>query len=103
MRRWDGLVDAYIEEYVTRGIHPATIDNVHRELERWGNWLKRRRPRPRLEEIDPELIVGYIQGRTHFKSKATIYSVMSRMRGMGNFWFITLEPRWMPGLFPDKA
>ena len=20
-------------------MHPATIDNVHRELDRWGNWL----------------------------------------------------------------
>ncbi|MDA0681595.1 MAG: hypothetical protein O3A13_16045 [Proteobacteria bacterium] len=38
MRRWDSLVDTYIEEYVARGIHPATIENVHRELQRWGNW-----------------------------------------------------------------
>ena len=26
MRRWDRLVDGYIEEYRARGIGPATID-----------------------------------------------------------------------------
>lgn len=46
MRRWDGLVETYIKEYAARGMHPATIDNVHRELDRWGNWLQRRRPKP---------------------------------------------------------
>jgi hypothetical protein len=43
MRRWDGLVDAYLEEYVARGVSTAMVDNVRRELERWGNWMKRRR------------------------------------------------------------
>ncbi|MGB5628788.1 MAG: tyrosine-type recombinase/integrase [Woeseiaceae bacterium] len=85
MRRWDTLLDAYIEEYETRGIHPQTIDNAHRELMRMGNWMKRRRPKPRLEDIGPELLTRYIQHRTPFKSKATIYSVMSHMRCFGNY------------------
>ena len=49
MRRWDSLVDAYIDEHVARGISSATTQNVHSELERWGNWMKRRRPKPRKE------------------------------------------------------
>ena len=85
MRRWDGLVDAYLEEYVARGVSAGMIDNVRRELERWGSWMKRRRPRPKLEELEPELIIRYIEQRTPFRSKATVYSVMSRMRGMGDF------------------
>ena len=85
MRRWDTLLDAYIEEYETRGIHPQTIDNAHRELMRMGNWMKRRRPKPRLEDIGPELLTRYIQHRTPFKSKATIYSVMSHLRCFGNY------------------
>lgn len=102
MRRWDSLVDTYIEEYVARGIHPATIENVHRELQRWGNWMKRRRPRPHLEAIEPDLLVRYLQHRTPFKSKATVYSVMSRMRGMGNFLvrqgvWIDNPLKWMQG------
>jgi len=102
MRRWDGLVETYIKEYEARGIHPATIYSVHRELDRWGNWLKRRRPKPRLEEMDPDLLVRYIQIRTPFKSKSTIYSVMSRMRGMGDFLvrqgvWISNPLKWMQG------
>jgi site-specific recombinase XerD len=102
MRRWDSLVDTYIEEYVARGIHPATIENVHRELQRWGNWMKRRRPRPQLEAMEPDLLVRYLQHRTPFKSKATVYSVMSRMRGMGNFLvrqgvWIDNPLKWMQG------
>ena len=85
MRRWDALTDAYIKEYETRGIHPQTIDNAHRELMRMGSWMKRRRPKPRIEDIGPELLTRYIQGRTPFKSKSTIYSLMSRLRCFGNF------------------
>ena len=85
MRRWDGLVDAYLEEYVARGVCTAMVHNVRRELERWGNWMKRRRPRPKLEEIEPQLLIRYIEQRTPFRAKATVYAVMSRMRGMGDF------------------
>jgi site-specific recombinase XerD len=60
-------------------------ENVRRELERWGNWMKRRRPRPKLEEIEPQVLIRYIEQRTAFRAKATVYSVMSRLRGMGDF------------------
>lgn len=85
MRRWDGLAGAYIEEYRARGVGDAYVTHVERELERWGAWLKRRRPRPRLEEISPELHVRYLQGRTAFRAKATVYGVISKMRGFGDY------------------
>ena len=102
MRRWDSLTDAYIEEYEARGINPATIENAHRELLRWGSWMKRRRPKPHLEDIGPELLVHYIKDRTPFKSKATIYSLMSRMRCFGDFLvregvWIDNPLKWMHG------
>jgi site-specific recombinase XerD len=91
-----------MEEYVARGVSTAMVGNVRRELDRWGNWMKRRRPRPRLEELEPELVVRYLEHRTPFRAKATVYSVMSRMRGMGDFlvregvW--TSNPlRWLKG------
>lgn len=85
MRRWDNLVDQYIEEYFARGINPATIGNVRRELDRLGSWLKRRRPKPTLETINSDLLIEYIKTRSAFKSKSTIYGMVSRMRGMGDF------------------
>ena len=55
MRRWDRLVDGYIEEYRGRGICEATVAHTESRLRQWGNWLKGRRPRPVLEDIDPQL------------------------------------------------
>jgi len=45
MRRWDSLVEHYIEEYFARGINPAKIGNVRSELDRLGTYLKRQRPK----------------------------------------------------------
>ncbi len=102
MRRWDSLVDAYIKEYEARGLTEDYVTHVQRELERWGNWLKRRRPKPRLEEISADLHVRYIQERTAFRAKATVYGVLSKMRCFGDFlvgqgvW--TENPlKWMQG------
>ena len=85
MRRWDTLVDAYIEEYTARGLAKSYVETTRRELERWGAWLKRRRPRPKLEEIPADLHVRYIQERTAFRAKATVYGVLSKMRCFGEF------------------
>jgi hypothetical protein len=85
MRQWDTLTEAYIQEYEARGIHLATTGNAHRELLRWGSWIKRRRPKPRLEDIGPEFLTRYIQERTPFKAKSTDYALISRMRCFGEF------------------
>jgi site-specific recombinase XerD len=85
MRRWDGLVDRYIEEYAARGISTATVGNVRRELDRWGTWMKRRRPRPVLEAIDSDLLITYLRVRSRFRAKATLCGVLTAMRGLGDY------------------
>ena len=85
MRRWDALTETYIKECVARGLTEGYVFNIQTELERWGNWLKRRRPRPRLEEIPPDYHVRFIQERTAFRAKATVSGVISKMRCFGDF------------------
>ena len=71
MRRWDRLVDAYIEEYRVRGICEATVAHTAARLTRWGSWLKSRRPRPMLDAIDSELHVRYLARRSPFRLGST--------------------------------
>jgi len=85
MHRWDGLLNLYIDEYSARGLSPATVRMVHRELERWGSWLKRKRPRPDLADLDPELIVEYIRQRNVFRARSTLSGCISVMRCFGEF------------------
>jgi site-specific recombinase XerD len=85
MRRWDGLVDGYVAELRTRGLAETTIDMRKRELTRFGVWLKARRPRVQLEQVDADLIVRYVQARSTFHSRTTVAGVMSSLRNMGEF------------------
>lgn len=85
MRRWDRLVDAYMEEYRGRGTCEATVGHTAARLARWGAWMKSRRPRPMLEAIDAQLLTDYLQHSSHFRAKATVYSTLSTMRGFGDY------------------
>ena len=85
MRRWDGLLERYLGELQARGLSRATIDGRCRELDRWGSWLKHRRPRPALEAVGSEEVVNYLRGRATFRSKSTVASVVSALRNMGEF------------------
>jgi integrase/recombinase XerD len=58
---------------------------MRRELERWGAWLRRCRPRPVLERIDPQLLVDYLASRSPFRAKCTVYRSLSTMRCMGDY------------------
>lgn len=102
MRRWDRLLDSYVEEYRARGICAETVDHTQARLERWGRWLKKRRPRLGIEQIDAELITRYIGSCSSFRAKATVYGMLSTMRCFGDYlvrqglW--TINPlRWMKG------
>lgn len=102
MRRWDNLVEQYVNEYSARGVSAGSIESVRRDMTKWGNWLKHRRPRPTIEHIDLDLITKFIAARTTFKSKSTTYSVISRMRGMGDFlcrngYWKSNPLRWLKG------
>jgi site-specific recombinase XerD len=102
MRRWDRLLDIYMEEYRARGVSEATVGHTESRLLRWGRWLKKRRPRVSIEQIGVDLITSYIAIGGSFRSKSTVYSTLSTMRGFGDFlvrqglW--KLNPlRWMKG------
>lgn len=102
MRRWDRLVERYMEQYQARGISPATVMHTASRLAHWGRWLKERRPRVAIEAIGAELITAYMASRTSFRAKSTVYGTLSSMRGFGDFlvregvW--TTNPlRWMKG------
>src|SRR5579864_4558448 len=84
-RGWDQLVDGYLTEYGSRGLCPGTVARTTRVLEHWGGWLRGRRPRPRLEQVDAALITRFIKARTTFRSKATVADTLSVMRGMGDY------------------
>ena len=85
MRRWDRLVDAYMEEYRARGVGAATVALTAARLTRWGSWMKSRRPRPALEAIDAQLLTRYLERSAHFRAKATVYGTLSTMRGFGDY------------------
>jgi integrase/recombinase XerC len=102
MRRWDRLLDSYIEEYRARGVSGASVAMNAARLDRWGRWLKARRPRVGIERIDAEMITRYIESCSTFRAKATVYGTLSTMRGFGDYlvrqglW--TINPlRWMKG------
>jgi integrase/recombinase XerC len=102
MRRWDGLVDRYVAECEQRGLVEVSVVRIRAELERFGAWTKRRRPRPILEEIDAPLIVAYVESRMRFRSKATVSNTMSALRGMGEFlvregYWPSNPLRWLRG------
>ena len=85
MRRWDRLVDAYIEEYRARGVCAGSVAHTESKLRQWGCWLKSRRPRPMLDAIDPQLHVRYLASRSAFRAKATVYGTLSTMRCFGDY------------------
>jgi hypothetical protein len=63
MRRWDRLLDAYIEECRALGVSPECVRMINGRLERWGRWLKQRRPRVGIARIDADVITAI---RRHF-------------------------------------
>jgi site-specific recombinase XerD len=85
MRRWDRLLDSYIEEYAARGVCKESVAMNTARLERWGLWLKARRPRVSIERIDADSITRYIESCSSFKAKATVYGTLSTMRGFGDY------------------
>lgn len=102
MRRWDGLVEGYIKECETRGLAAGSLTSRRGELDRCGRWLKHRRPRVNLEQLDSELLIRYLRARSAFRSKSTMAGAVSMLRGMGEYlvrqgvW--TKNPmRWIRG------
>jgi integrase/recombinase XerD len=64
--------------------------------------MKRRRPRPKLEQVDAEMLTAYIESRGSFRAKSTVAGVLSAMRGMGEYLvregvWLSNPLRWMKG------
>lgn len=102
MRRWDRLLDSYIEECRARGVSPECVRMINGRLERWGRWLKQRRPRVGIERIDADSITRYVESCSSFRAKATVYGTLSTMRGFGDYLvrqglWRTNPLRWMKG------
>lgn len=85
MRRWEALVDSYISICNTRGLGKTHVKNNERELHRLGHHLKSQRPKVPIEEVKSEHLLNYIQKHSAFKSKATTYGSISRVRCFGEF------------------
>lgn len=107
MKRWDALADRFLEGYSARGLAGGTVDSMRREWDRWGCWLKSRRPRPKLEEVSVEEVTQYLGSFGKFRAKSTQYGMMSRMRRIGDF--LVAEQvwrenplRWMKGPRLDR-
>jgi site-specific recombinase XerD len=85
MKQWDSVVESYVAAGEARGISSATLGSIRDELDRCGCWLKRRRPKPRLEEVDGQLLIQYLRRRTRFRAKSTVSGVASKLRCFGEF------------------
>jgi site-specific recombinase XerD len=97
MKNFDNLVEAYINECRLRGIGDETVHNRRREILRWGNWLKARRPKVDFKRLNPELNVAYLKVRATFKSKATVAGTMSSLRCFGEY--LSREGVWQKNYF----
>jgi len=102
MRRWDSLVEKFIHSLEARELSEGFVYQNLCELQRFGCWLKRRKPRPDISEVEYSHITAYLEARSRFKAKATICSVLTVLRGMGNFlvdekvWDVN-PVRWLKG------
>jgi integrase/recombinase XerD len=96
------LVERYVAMQAVRGIAEETIASRRRELARFGNWLKQRKPKPAIEEVDADLITRYVSSRSPFHARSTVAGVVSVLRSMGEFlvqervWRVN-PLRWMRG------
>jgi len=81
----DAMVEGYLGQCAARGLSEESLRSIRHELERWGCWLKRRRPKPNLEAVDGPMMVAYLRQRTAFHAKATVSGVASKLRCMGEY------------------
>lgn len=85
MRRWDSLLESYVGQCEGRGLSPETIASRREELERLGCWLKRRQPKPTLEEVSGPMLIDYLRWRGVFRAKSTLVSIASQVRCFGEY------------------
>jgi len=95
-------VDSYMAQCETRGLSQETLKARRSELDRVGCWLKGRRPKPKLEEVEGQLLIKYLKRRAHFRSKATLAGISSQLRCFGEYLleqgvWLQNPMRWVKG------
>ena len=85
MKQWDSLVDGYMAVNEAQGLSGESLRGIRDELDRCGCWLKRRRPKPPLEEVDGPVLIAYLRHRSHFRAKSTLSSIASKVRCFGEY------------------
>jgi integrase/recombinase XerD len=85
MKRWEGLAEDHIAQLATCGTSDGYQQRVRRELELFGGFLKRRKTRVKIEDVDADMITQYVAKRTPFKAKSTLSGILSVLRGWGNY------------------
>jgi site-specific recombinase XerD len=85
MKRWDELAHKFISDCRTSGLSRDTLLSRESEILRFGRWLAKQQPRPRVEDVDHELILKYLKSRTTFLAKSSVSGVISHNRMFGDF------------------
>ncbi len=92
MKQYDALLDVYEKQLSIRGIGASTILIRRREIERFGLWIKRKKPCPKFSDISAEHIINYFKERSAFKARTTIQGRFSDLRCF--FDFLVQENFW---------
>ena len=100
MKRWDRLVEQYLEGYEAAGKTVESLKATRRELERWGSWMKNLRPRPTLEEVNAEVIIRYLRGRAAYRAKATMSEKSTSGSRPGTWSGLSAEIAFLPRILP---
>ena len=87
MRESEGIKSGYLRQCETRGLSEATIYARGLEIDKLYGWLSRRKPALKLPEIAGEEVISYIKSRAVFRSKVTVYGVVSKLRDFGEYLF----------------
>ena len=83
MRESEGIKSGYLRQCETRGLSEATIYMRGLEIDKLYGWLSRRKPALKLPEMAGEEVISYIKSRAVFRSKVTVYGVVSKLRDFG--------------------
>lgn len=102
MYRWENLVEKHLREMKIRGMSEQYVKTTGWELDKFGVWLRKRKPKPGIGDITAEHVTKYIESRTAFSSKSTVFGVVSKLRNWGEFlvkegYWLKNPLRWMRG------
>lgn len=98
----DGLKSRYLRYCEMRGLAETTVYMRGLEIDKFYGWISRQRPFIKLEDMKGEEMISYIKSRSVFRSKVTVYGVVSRLRDFGEYLlrkglWVENPLRWIKG------